>query len=239
MAIDHYIETVQQNEQLTPIQKAAYTWNAKKVIKQAANASAVCDLALSEGLDMRKLNAVDEDWLDDFIEKASNVSHEEILILWAKILLQETEEPESVPRALLHVLSIMGRKKAEAFMKLASYCVTIHNADGTTQHRPLVSSPSLRSYSITPDSLSALSAIGLLQYGTYISENLETGDIVEYFGKTISADDLEKKEGISTGDIVLSHTGEALMKIVSPEEADGFYEKMVEPLFHNRETKWE
>ena len=239
MALDGYISAVQQSEQLSPLEKAAYTWEAKKTIKKAVNALKVCGMAIEEGLNTRRLEAVDTDWLDDYLEKASNVSHEEIQLLWAKILNQEVEEPNSMPRALLHSLSIMGRTEAENFMKVASYCVVIRNVNGDSDFLPIIYTDKLiHYYGLTLGSLSALSAIGLLQFGTDLVEKIDDGDLIVFFGKTIDAKDIKQKKDIPIGSVILSHTGEALMKIVAPEEPKGFFEEVIDPLFHGKEIKW-
>jgi len=124
-------------------------------------------------------------------------------------------------------------------MILASYCIKIFSANDAIQFWPIIFLEELKRYGITLESLSSLETVGLLQYGTNIAINIEDGDCIEYFDNRIFSEDIQEKSNISIGGVLLSHTGEALMKIISPTIVEGFFENVVEPVFYRKDIKWE
>lgn len=68
---------------------------------------------------------VDEDLLNDFLNRFKNVSNLDLQKYWAKLLAQEVNNPNSVSKKTLNVLSNMGKYDAELFEKLSSLVITI------------------------------------------------------------------------------------------------------------------
>ena len=127
IAIKEYISNVQEDENLSAQEKAVLTYNAKRDIKRWANTESICKKATEMIKPDASLDRVDPDWLNLFLDKAANVSTEEMQKLWADVLSRECNESETVPKALLQVMEIMGKQEAEAFMKLASFSLKVND----------------------------------------------------------------------------------------------------------------
>lgn len=73
----------------------------------------------------------EEDWFLYFLDKAKNVSDEEIQKIWAYILKQECLHPKSCRKVMIDKLSMLDKKMAESFGKLCAwtYSVSVENND--------------------------------------------------------------------------------------------------------------
>lgn len=115
----------------------------------------------------------DSGFVNNFVSSAENVSDEEILALFGKILAGEMERPGSVSKRTMRILSDMEKAHAEAFLKLcgfATYIYTRKSEKGRAK-QPVIAlfiDENYRSYNcneITVDELSELESLGLIDKG--------------------------------------------------------------------------
>ena len=239
LALEEYINDIRGNESLDPRTKAVLIYNAGRDIKRWSNVTAICDKAVERLAETAKIDDVNPDWLSLFQSHAENISTEELQDIWSYILAAEFNEPESIPKALLNTLMSMGKREAEVFNRLASFCVKI---DG--EMHPIIVQDKIDTYYSEHDlglnALHRLSTIGLINLdanelggmGVLVDED----SVVEYFDqkKSIATiNNVKAKKGLSVGAVTLSYTGEALMKIIVPDKVDGFFEEIAMPYFEN------
>ncbi len=97
------------------VQETRKQENLEKTIKMA-----------TEELDEHaKPEALDEDWLHEWSERAARVSKEEMQALWARVLAKEANKPGSFRRSVLQILSMLEKEDAEAFVNLSRFVVHI------------------------------------------------------------------------------------------------------------------
>lgn len=121
-AAEEYIEEIKKS-QLTPLQKAAFISNAKKIIKEYSNQCDIVSKAIEMMGDTEHVYDVDNDWLLEFMDKIKNVSSEEFQMILGKILAGEFENPGSYSIRTLNTLRQLNKYDAECFMKVASLAI--------------------------------------------------------------------------------------------------------------------
>jgi hypothetical protein len=70
-----------------------------------------------------KPEALNEDWVTAFFSHARHVSDEEMQNLWARVLSDETNNPQSYTKRTLALLSDLEKGEAELFTKLCSFTI--------------------------------------------------------------------------------------------------------------------
>lgn len=66
-------------------------------------------------------SAIDRDWSEHFRDHAEKACDDDIRRTWAAILAGEINKPGSFSKRAMSILSDMGKKEAESFVKLCSY----------------------------------------------------------------------------------------------------------------------
>lgn len=69
-----------------------------------------------------KPEEINDDWINDFVEKAAKVSNCEDKIKWSKIFSMEINNPNSIPKRLLHNLFLMDSSDFKDFLSLTRFC---------------------------------------------------------------------------------------------------------------------
>ena len=243
IAVEEYIADIQNNTSLDAKTKAVLIYNAKKDIKKWSNTSSICERAADKLLPTANPDSVDDDWRNIFTDHAENISNEDMQEIWSFILAQECNEPGSIPKALLNTLFSMGKREAEYFEKLASFCVYIVDADGKKGDAiPLIINTHINDYyndhGLGLDALYTLETLGLVNMDISplggIATSVDNTSVIEYFDETINVSDVYTKDGqLSVGAVSLSFIGEALMKIMVPKKIEGFFESVAVPYFKN------
>lgn len=122
VAIDTYIKDI-QNSDYDPLTKAALISNAKKTIKEYSNQVQIVQKAISLLTENSDPKSLDDDWLNEFMDKARLVSDEEFQIIWARILAGEIERNNSFSIRTLDRIKSMSKKEAETFSKIATLAI--------------------------------------------------------------------------------------------------------------------
>lgn len=244
IAVNEYIMAIQANESLDPQTKAVLLYNAKRDVRRWANLTSVCEKAAEKLLPTAQIEDLDSDWTNAYSEHAENISNEEMQEIWSLILAQECNEPGSIPKLLLGTLHSMGKREADDFTKLASFCLTIaqeNNAKPT--YVPIVFWGELDSYysarGLDLDALHRLETLGLINMDMSplggMCIRVKNASLIEYFDEAIALEEVanDPDDVLSIGGVTLSYIGEALMRIVMPNKVEGFFEEVVIPFFRN------
>ncbi|MCF2643533.1 DUF2806 domain-containing protein [Roseburia hominis] len=211
----YLIEKIKNDEKMPELAKASCISNVRKLIKQYTNQ---CDIfadamkLLDEKSDLDKVDDVDDDWLEYFFDKAKAIGKEDMKIIWSKLLAKEIQNPNSVSRQLLHILTVINQDEAKSFSKLSSYCIKIDKREMVIIFYDILHKNSIENV-IKDGELFRLEDIGLIQvspigYNYHVKNEQE----VMYFDKHI---DISEVKEIKVGNVILSRAGEELMSILT------------------------
>ena len=236
-AVNTYIKGIQESS-YDPITKAALISNAKKIIKEYKNQNAVVQNAMQFMLPSAKPEEVDEDWMAQFMDKTRLVSNSEIQIIWGRILAEECNCPNSVPKGLLHVLEQMDRKTATDFSNLCSVAVALENEDGEVICPIVVLGKHYKFYDdlgLNYEALVDLAAAGLIEQdfsvvtGRYMQDKLVQLSVIKYHDQEykLPANVTE----VQTGCVIFTRLGQALCKVIPAEKHEDFFEGICIPLW--------
>ena len=81
LAENTYIQEIQKSD-YDPITKAALISNAKKIIKEYCNQKSIVEMAIQSLQKEAEPEKIDEDWLEQFMDKARLVSSQEFQVIW-------------------------------------------------------------------------------------------------------------------------------------------------------------
>lgn len=236
-AVNTFIQEIQRSN-YDPLTKAALISNAKKIIHEYTNQSKIIKNAASVLKPSAHPQAIDDTWLSQFLDKARLVSDEDFQLIWGKILAEECNEPNSVPKGLLHILERMDKEGAIKFSKLCSVSVHFTDEKGLS-YSPVVrhgeDSGFFDSIGLTLETLADLKALSLIDFeatsilsGSSYGISVTARDI-HYFDETFYLP--EGKNDFDTGYVVFTRIGKALCRAITVEKVDGFFQKYCIPLW--------
>jgi hypothetical protein len=170
-------------------------------------------------------NAMEDDWVTNFFDKARIVSDGDMQDLWSRVLAGEANAPGSYTRRTVNFLSDLDKSDAGAFSELCGFCWQVMGPG------PLIFDYRDEIYKkegVTFDSLSHLESIGLIQF-TGVSTILETEIpkhiAVYYFGKPLFLEMPKDEENVlEIGYVRLTKTGMELAPIAGGKPVDGFWD---------------
>lgn len=235
IAIENYIKEIQKDNSLPPIVKAAKIGSARKEIKEYINIQDI--LQYAQGFEEENdSNPLDEDWAMFFYDKAKNISIDDAKILWGKILSEECNKRGSIPKQLIHILSVMSADDAKTFECVCGFVVNKLLNDGVNMRlgkNVLMMGDNWEEMNnltgIKDSALTNLEALGLIKRSlvnyeyTVTEKNKENLAMVfAYHNHWISIGNL--KEKVPVGLVTLTKAGEILSNIVVKKEQDGFLE---------------
>lgn len=187
-----YKKSIEDDETLDEITKAAKISSARKELKQYINQGKIIAYALEDLAQNAKL-VVEDDWLSYFFNYAQNISDESVQKIWARILAEHCNGDTSIKRMLIHILSLLDAESAKAFGNLCRITINCpyqyHNMymqlgnKFVSKYVPLVLSPTLYGLNLvlpeddkkhiatkryvecipTPNDLAVLQEIGLIE----------------------------------------------------------------------------
>lgn len=143
-ALEMYKKSIEKDEKIDGIVKAARISSARKELKQYINQGKIIAYTIPD-LNQNARLEVEDDWLSYFFNYAQNVSDESVQKIWARILAEHCNGDTSVKRMLIHTLSLLDAESAKAFGNLCK--ITLHcpykpsiqlGSKYVSQHIPLV-----------------------------------------------------------------------------------------------------
>jgi len=240
LALKTYIEDIQKSD-VTPLVKAAMISNANKTIKEYSNQYNIVKIAIENMADTAKPENIDNDWLSQFMDKARLISDEQFQLIWGHILKEECNVPNSIPKALLNILSQMDKKDAEVFSILCSLSVYIYE-NGIKMYAPIIIASHFDDYyskiGIEYNMLSDLQSLGLIEIGLdisddiYMIDNIKKPINIHYFDESYKLPD--SMDYFLCGNVIYTKSGSALCRALNVEKRKGFFDKYCVPMFEKQ-----
>ena len=213
------IEEVISSEKYSLTEKEFFLATYKKQVKEFKNCKDIAEAASCSILPEREIEEVDPDWFSFYFDKAKLVSNESMQKIWASILAEEINSPNTISRSLIHTLSIIDKKQAESFCNICRFCW--FDLDFDKIHPFIYISKAHTAYydsNITWDRLKDLEYLGLIScdsdpgYALKGPRRFRTGNIVVNVKGTAESRDL-----ISVGNVMFTTNGRKLYDLVDPE----------------------
>jgi hypothetical protein len=175
---------------------------------------------------------VDVDWLQRFINKAQDISSDDLQDVWARILAGEYNSPKSISLKTMDILSNLTTEEANIFQKLSSlhFYHGIVLICGTDSQR-------LLKYGIAYYDLLSLESSGLIlhPYSTEINfykkdeskNNQNNIERINYGSRQYTITATKPKYDLKFSTIAFSRAGEEIYKISNVTENDVYFEDFV------------
>lgn len=230
IALDTYIKDIQERD-LQPLEKAALISHSRKVIKEYCNQTNIVSIAIQNLEEMAEPENLEDDWLALFIDKAGFVSSEEFQLIWGKVLAYECNNPNTIPKVLLNILSLMDKQDAEAFVAISNLSVQVDD-----EFVPIINQYKLDEYKkwgITFDNLVDLKSLGLIEMdiieaGEFSLESNMFPAKITYFDMEYH---LQYTDKVPVGNVLFTKAGMALRRMIEAKKVDGFWEEFCLPQF--------
>lgn len=213
------IEEVMASNKYSIAEKEFFLINYKRQIKEYKNCKKIAEIASFNILPEKQVDEVDDDWFSFFFEKAKLVSDEAMQKIFAAILSEEINSPNTISRSLIHTLSIIDKKQAESFCNLCRFCW--FDLDYDKVHPFIFIAEAHTAYKdseITWDRLKDLEYLGLIScdsdpgYALTGPRRFRTGNIVVSVKGTP-----ESRELIYVGNVMFTRNGRRLYDLVDVE----------------------
>lgn len=177
-------------------------------------------------------NEVDEDWIFDFFEMGQDISNEQMQFIWAKILANEIDKPDSLSRRAMNTIKLLSPKEAGIFTLFCNCLWEIYPNDTRSEKVLLKHSNTIGGFS--EDLLSTLKDLGLVHDGFINLGKNEMCDI-HYFDKKHQLISIENSEEINISR--LSNIGVEIYNVVLTQKNEEYYQFIIEYLKENHFLK--
>lgn len=235
-AVAFLVDEIKSNSTMPPMAKAAAISEARRMLKKYSNQNDIINMAMEQLSEDAHPETVDNDWIEEFLDRTENVSKEDLKYIFAKILAEECEHNGSISKRLLSILAIMNSNYANYFKKICKYLIVSKDTQGNVELLLIVGN--INDLSKAPvhlayNEIEELSNIGLLnivQNGEYISDppidEFTYGDFRYKINKI-------PQEGCFIGQLSLTDIGRELANILV-RECEAGYELKLETYFKSR-----
>lgn len=92
-ARQYLIESIKNDDDLSPQQASSLIFNSRKLVKEYANCKTIFEGAKKKFEKNADTSQIDIDWIAMFFDKARLVNKEDMQIIWSNILAQEVNTP--------------------------------------------------------------------------------------------------------------------------------------------------
>ena len=233
-----FLKRVGESRDLCEYEKIAIISNFKSTFKEYKNKKDVIKIALGQVKGNVEPDRVDGDWLSYFFNQAKNISNKDIQFIWGKLLANEFEIAGSVPKTLIHTLSILDTYSATKFNRLCSLSVYLGD-----ELAPFIVDANgcgeiIQKEGISDTDIFELEKLGLIYYNnigySYKGYEIHLG-YKEYLYKvkrTCKGAINLHENGIYAGCVRLSRDGKALQKALEIVQSD-LIPELIEKTYSN------
>lgn len=185
--------------------------NIYKIVKKSIN-------DIRQDADPSTLN---EDWLSFFVDRAKNITTEEMQFIWARVLAESINDNNICSKTLLHTLSLLSSGDAMDFQNVCRFCLSEfrpkerYNTDRINVYPIVFFSKNIEYFkeaNLSRGKLSRLERLGLLDLNYTHEFSLPPSAFPLVFGRFVV--DYAGTNNIETGNVVFTYDGYLLYQII-------------------------
>lgn len=195
---------------------------AAEQIQAQKNIEAIVAKAIDNIREDAKSEAIEDDWLANFFDKARLFSDNEVQLLWSQILAGEANAPGSFSRRTINFLADLDKEDAMLFRKLCSFIMA--DQKGRNYVFILDFDNFYADRGITIDALTHLDAIRLLRQPNGVTLSDNPYDLFTYFGRRVRIG----QSGVFMGEATLTKIGQELACVCQPAEDATFLDYLMD-----------
>ncbi len=238
IAKETLINEIESDKVLSPLEKYAYVTNLKKITKEYINQNDIVENAIQYLSEDSNPKGVDDDFLNIFMDKARLVSDKDFQFIWSRILAEECNNNNSVPKNLLYILERMDRKDAEAFLCLSKF--VLHFNEDISLLIDLRRIEYYYSNGCTYGDFVRLDKLGLIEkaFETFASGYeheliYENDNLIKVSYGNNSRTLPHKMSSIRIGNVIFTEEGSALFKSIESNTEPSFWNEIITPWLNN------
>lgn len=235
---DHKLQAekifIEQVSKIDSITKASIISNTRKILKEYQNQNDIVQIAIDNLVDNAEPENIDDSWLMEFMDKCKNICDDEIKVIWGKILAEECNKKESVPKKAFDILPYISYEEAKIFEKVCKFTILIKSTNELVPFIEFYKGDSdnfWSKYNFTLLELRSLEEIGLIIYreeGIYLDKNDAESFVI--CGEEFEVGSSWKNK-IYVGNIIYTKVGAVIAKLIAKEDKiDGFSEAVLHAL---------
>lgn len=216
-----YIEEIKASN-CSPIEKAALISQCRKSIREYANQAEIVSIACNSLKNNAQPEAVSDDWIAQFMDGARLINDKELKLMWGKLLAEECNNPDSIPKGVIHILKRMDKQDAEAFLKVCSKSILFVDEN---VYAPMIFSEEISSNTeITYDEIVVLQSLGLIEFdfsniNKKYCEDCKNHKQTVCYGEDVIV--VESESGVFlTSDVIFTRYGKALCRSIDVDRND-------------------
>jgi hypothetical protein len=217
--------------QLTEIEERGLRRLAVEEGSKQNNIETISLKALPHLKEDAKPEQLETDWITNFFDKAKLVSNAEMQDLWAKLLAQESNTPNSVSKKAMTILSSLDVSDAQLFTR---FCACVWHMGDLV---PLVFPDATKTKytgNLTFNELKHLDSIGLVSFETvagYIRKNFPSESSVFYYGRCLKIELATGSSDLPLGNVLLTSVGQQLAIVCGSQPLQDYYTAVVQKYF--------
>lgn len=205
------LEDIAKREDLSIEEKVLALNEFKFCVAKNRNRKEIIQMAQGHLLETAAPREISNSWIMNYWEKIGNISESDFQELWARVLAEEANYPNTVSKRLLHNLALMGREDAENFLNFTRFCFYDKSSDLV---HPIIfireNSTAYADSRITTEKLQELEQFGLIETNYEVGFSLKKKKSLRYMSYYIDL----KAPSIHIGNVRLTADGQKLFKIV-------------------------
>lgn len=192
-------------------------------VRRQVNIEQIAEEAIKHLKEDAEPDAIDDDWMANFFDKAKLVSDSEMRELWSRILAAEANQPTSFSRRTVNLMADFDKADARAFAALCAFRTTLGNGE------LMILNPDTEVYKAAGldfGTLTQLESLGLIRF------DMLTGFGIKGFanptfsfqagGRTIEIALRGGVDQISIGNVIFTRSGRELSQLIEPVESPAF-----------------
>lgn len=210
--------------ELSELERRTFNRFWAEQVSQQENIEAVTKKAIPSLEPEAKSEAIEDDWVVNFFDKARLVSNEEMQQIWARLLAGEANRPGSFSRRTVNLVASLDRREALYFQTLMRFAWNLNPDDFS----PLIYNPSAPIYreaGLDFNIYTHLDRIGLITFLThdqYAQKGVNERGTAFYKGVPIDLEVQRVPREFPVGHVKLSLAGQELASIAVAPPVPGF-----------------
>lgn len=229
-----FLEEVSKREDIDILTKAAIISNTRKIIKEYINQNDIVQIAIDNLKKNAKPNEIDDNWLTEVMDKCKNVCDEKIKIIWGKILAEECNERDSIPKKIFNIMPYIDYEEAQLFEKVCKFSILKKTTNDIVPFIVFYNSGFdnfWTEYNFTFDEFRKLEEIGLIVYresGIYLDKK---GKEIFIIGEKEFEVESVWENKIYVGNVIYTKVGAIIARLIKENnEIDGFSDAILSAL---------